>query len=156
MEKNKLVPMVEFILSHPASTDYEWQLKNHLNYANFLSQPLELWMFVPVGDNGEVLEEPTNLQKMQAGWADNPLDANFYNVCAYNEAKQRCLFEGFEMHDLRDGVKRLTSPCGHFNPYWYSPVRRWYPARGIENQTVEDLVRVDVTLTETALKQIYG
>lgn len=46
MEIDKLVPMTSFILEHPASHDYEWQLKNHYNYASFLRQPLTLEMFI--------------------------------------------------------------------------------------------------------------
>jgi hypothetical protein len=49
-------------------------------YVKFLKQPLELWMFVPCDEDGNVLEEP-----------------ELYNeVCEYQKAKERCFFEGFE------------------------------------------------------------
>jgi hypothetical protein len=50
---------------------------NTTKYANFLKQPLELWMFVPCVDN-EVFNYSKHGNKEQ-----------------YNKAKERCLFEGF-------------------------------------------------------------
>jgi len=47
MKKNRLMPMVDFVIK---TNSQEHSLNNLMqirSYANFLKQPLELWMFVP-------------------------------------------------------------------------------------------------------------
>lgn len=142
MKEMKLIPMVQFVLEHPASHDYEWQLKNHLNYANFLSQPLALWMFVPVGDNGEVLEEP---------YFDGENDM-YYGAAkdAYNKAKSRCLFEGFEV--VKTGIK---TPWQTHNKG--CPIDQFVSAYRMGSETVESMLSsVEPFLTQTAITQIFG
>jgi hypothetical protein len=58
-----------------------------INYANFLKQPLELWMFVPCDDNGNVLEHPNYIKGKRT--------AQFYNdkMDEYQQAKERVLFD---------------------------------------------------------------
>jgi len=80
----KLISMIDFVLEQ----DKEFKptrtyRKLILNYANFLKQPLELWMFVPCNDNGNVLEEP--------------FEDNLYDIQEYQQAKERCLFANFRM-----------------------------------------------------------
>jgi hypothetical protein len=52
----KLISMTDFVLEQNNFKVFRNQ--QILNYANFLKQPLELWMFVPCDENGDVLEEP--------------------------------------------------------------------------------------------------
>lgn len=52
-------------------------------YANFLKQPLELWMFVPCDDNGNVLEQ-----------CDDICSCECDKIKAFRKAKERCLFLG--------------------------------------------------------------
>jgi len=47
-----LISMTDFVLSK------KYTATGHENYANFLKQPLELWMFIPCDEDGNVLEEP--------------------------------------------------------------------------------------------------
>lgn len=57
-------------------------IESMFNYANFLKQPLELGMFVPCDEDGNILEEP-----------DCNLDIRMVEMKEYQQAKERCLFE---------------------------------------------------------------
>jgi len=58
----KLVSMTDFVLELCEDTggSYGWAISQSweitVNYAKFLKQPLELWMFVPCGEDGEELK----------------------------------------------------------------------------------------------------
>ncbi len=77
--------MVELVLWVNSRQDIDADISCLLifSYAHFLSQKLELWMFVPCDEDGNVIEykEPyedgTNIK--------------------YQQAKERVLFEGFEV-----------------------------------------------------------
>ena len=71
MKDMKLITMTDFVLLR-SETPEEPIFKlihgaKHFelceNYANFLKQPLELWMFVPCDEDGKVFEEPEEYQK---------------------------------------------------------------------------------------------
>ncbi len=96
-----------------------------LNYAQFLSQKLELWMFVPCDEEGNGLEEPTEERKK--------VSLVFYQqeLKQYQQAKDRVLFEGFE------DIKVVKVLCKQF--------------KNIEDFSQ---VWKNTTLTATALKQI--
>lgn len=103
-ENKSLIPMVEYVLQ----TD-EYGVKIRLiedifKYANFLSQPPTLGMFVTVGKNGEVLVEPREYEE----WLYlNENDAVNYSVAVsekcleYKQAQSAVVFEGFELYDKR-------------------------------------------------------
>lgn len=63
---NELISMTDFLIEQRKELlrkiDYKEKLELYTNivyaYANFLKQKLELWMFVPCDENGEVLEKP--------------------------------------------------------------------------------------------------
>lgn len=127
----KLISMTDFVLEHPATTDYEWQLSKHLKYANFLKQPLTLGMFVPTDEDGNVLK---------------PQIVDFNK---YQQAKERVLF------DFDGGLTLLRNVDNFFIIEDKSGV--FY--RILKNNSkavVEDLFKfsVEITLTETAIKQI--
>lgn len=95
-----LQSMTDFVLEHPATTDYEWQLSRHLNYANFLQQPITLGMFIPCDEEGNVLELPKNCNVpcSPSDWHEGSKCAECRReVYAWDEAKERVLFEGFEL-----------------------------------------------------------
>jgi len=142
-----LLSMVDFVFE---------QQKNHLslrdfnitNYANFLKQPLKLWMFVPcklVDGVWVVLEEPE-----QGKYKHIPNSKMFEDkVKEYQEAKDRCLFEGFKTvvrNDvnliLHSGFCLIDYNLGHFGFYDKSkPIK-----------TIEDLVKYNLELTPNGQK----
>jgi|GEM_PF-4931357 len=70
----KLISMVDYVLANPK--------EDHVNYANFLNQPLKLEMFVPCVDG-----EPFNYSK-------HGLKEDF------EIAKEKVLFEGIPMNEI--------------------------------------------------------
>lgn len=132
----KLISMTDFVLEqgyNPLQNDTECWIKTH-KYANFLKQPLTLGMFVPCDLEGNVLEE---------------LDADFYvmvtdkKIVEFQQAKERCLFEGFEHR-------------GETEFSWIFKHGKTYPIM-VFKRDIECLVTVlkrEIELTQTALKQL--
>lgn len=133
----KLISMTEFVLQQAKEHNDTFYLAHQLiDYAKFLSQKLELWMFVPckfVGGVWVVLEEPT------------PEDNLYDDQCLkeYQEAKYRVLFEGFEYckkHGSYSHSFTLNKSC----PFVVCFL----------NGIIEDYVHYNLELTPTAQKQI--
>lgn len=124
--ENRLISMVDYLPEHP--------------YSKFLKQPLQKWMFIPCVEDGEVLDAFVH-----------HVDGGFSRE--YQQAKERCLFDGFEVEQHEENSFSIRCENNIFNVMWnFSDERGWFPARGI--LTIEDLVKHNLTLTATALKQI--
>lgn len=138
----KLISMTEFVLNqeNPSNTDCQFADKV-MSYANFLKQPLQLWMFVPCDEDGNLWRHlPTEEERI---WAEkDSADAeNSYKrkVFAYQQAKERVLFEGFEYDNKME--------------YWHD-FNIYFDEEFCENKTIEDIVFYNLILTQTAIKQI--
>ena len=128
-----------------------WQ--NSLRYANFLKQPLTLSMFVPCGDDGQVLEEPSNYKewnKKECEWWDN------YTEClGYQQAKERCLFDVFEM--IKDSTNKTVTMVWETKEHQKLPKDRKVIGFGFSKRnqgTIENYIHYNLTLTQTAINQI--
>ena len=95
---------------------------NCIKYANFIKQPLELWMFVPCDENNEII-----------------IERNYQ----YQEALDKVIFDGFENSEIG---------YVYFNHEFHG--RLMFDEEFFEDRTIEYLVRYDLPLTKTALKQI--
>lgn len=156
--ENKLIPLTEFVNRIdelvPAK-DYEMdydtnssQLNAIKRYAKFLSQPLTLSMFVPCDDEGNVLEEP-ELYSEYKPELGGTMNKEWKLRCeAYNEAKLKVLFEGFvyiaPWYGNHIVAKDKLGSCQiTFNS---------------QNNVGKILYETssEITLSPTALKQIYG
>tara|TARA_R110000765_G_scaffold64983_2_gene126254 strand:- start:1499 stop:1945 length:447 start_codon:yes stop_codon:yes gene_type:complete len=147
MKDNKLISMVEFvkIMSNTNGydcTDNEW-ISIVVEYGNFLSQPLTLGMFVPCV-NGVPVEEPYKMYSSGLAFSSRKLTKDGH---AYKQAKSRVLFEGFSLvrekqhHSLLlNGTRRFLVLDGVLETYG--------------NDVIEKILFMNLTLTETALKQI--
>lgn len=125
------------------------------DYAKFLSQKLELWMFVPcklVGGVWVVLEEPINAHDPRKTGLNNCMNLHDYErkLKEFQEAKDRVLFEGFKVIDKG-------------NQYWVLfdeyKIKIWKDDGFTETNegalsTIEDLTKHNLELTRTAQKQI--
>lgn len=121
-----------------------------ISYANFLKQKLELWMFVPckfVEGVWVVLEEPKR-------WNDflqypESFDGNkeWYELYEYQEAKDRVLFEGFE---IKNHDKTIICQSENIISMWKHLEEDWI----LGFDCIEDLVKYNLELTPTAQKQI--
>ena len=149
--ENRLISMVNFVLNNHKIWYNGGNLKPQklqriiVNYANFLSKPLQKWMFVPCGEDGNLLSEPKDYadileQGSRVYHYDNIIEAR-----KYQQAKERCLFYGFEFSRetanyvffIRDGIYTQLIPKAY-------------------TETIEDLTKHNLILTATAQKQIEG
>ena len=123
----KLIEIIDYIIEQHeqciSSTSKTY------NYAIFLKQPLELWMFVPCDEDGNVLE-------VVPYYADGVEKVN-----EYKKAKERCLFEDC-IYD--EEMQVIRKDCGI--DLFYIPKPELF--------TIETMTNYDLTLTQTAIKQI--
>lgn len=154
--ENKLIPMTTFVVEQP--TTYEWGAiipqyrlyQNILKYAQFLKQPLALWMFIPCDSNGK-LYDMLEVEK----WKEHSHYSTHYKeeLEFFEQAKSRVLFEGFEIELSKS---RIGFYLPEYNCIDYSIVQNNFSSPSKWLTTIEDLIIYSgLTLTETA-KQIYG
>lgn len=164
---DKLISLLEYVLRfdkpigfYADQLDYYEGQSNAmsyvLSYTKFLSQKLELWMFIPcklVDGVWVVSEEPKEDYYFGAHGGVYPDKKKRYDIKfkEYQESKERVLFEGFYIKENIDknGVKwtYITNSIHYFNQYQ------------IENNTIEELLtgykdEFMIELTPTAKKQI--
>ena len=138
----KLISMTSFVLQRDI-TDIK-QRDSIVKYANFLKQPLKLEMFVPIDQNGNILEEPKMIEK-QLGFEEVEIDYDYAEVEVYKKAKEKVLFEGIEFRK-NGGVNFLTIKEDTFAFFDFNVK--------FKNLTIEYLIQYDLQLIENAVKQI--
>lgn len=150
----KLISMTEFCLNQIESNTDKAKMGgvakslHQINeYAKFLSKPLTLGMFVPCDEDGNVLEEPK--KKYVYSWnpnaSPNPKTDQYKQ---YTEAKERVLFDGFELVEIYK--------------YGFDLVMKsedWSEQISLMNEdTIEDLLTCSFDpgfeLNESAIKQL--
>ena len=155
-----LIPMTDFVLSlgnQRASSKVEnivpdlLKINDYIfNYAKLLKKPLKLEMFVPCDEDGDILDEPEDyelrLTNMMTEYNDE--------VYRHKQAKEKVLFEGFELvrfiekenpcYVVSNGENEVTFHIGLYN---FSKGVRFA-------NTIEDLIHIQPILTESAIKQI--
>jgi hypothetical protein len=110
------------------------------NYANFLNQPLELWMFVPCDESGEVLEESGMFKLL--GEVDNDLEQQ-----KYQQAKDKVLFYGFYIAEIRSKKEiciKLNTISEIDSYYQYSTIPL--------DKKIEFLTHAGIYITDYAIK----
>jgi len=138
----KLVGMTNFVLEQEKiGLTYLTAIEKCINYAKFLKQPLELWMFVPCDEDGNVLEKPREFKN------------KFSTFEKYQQAKERCLFEGFEIDTKKNGNKYVSKKD------WLIIFASTENDNGIfrlfsKFSNIESLIKYNIQLTQTAQKQI--
>ena len=150
-----LISMCDFVLEqwYPENLEKEEfedvYTKIH-NYAKFLKQPLELWMFMPFDKDGNIVQSPfkDNFTLVDGKWM-NKGSWNQYTreLEEYQQAKERCLFKGFS---VKDGLS-ICEENSILHIFWnYDGI--WRISKGLK--TIEDLSLYNLQLAPTAQKQI--
>jgi len=147
----KLISMVDYVLEQEVKL-YEDEtgflndrLVNIFRYANFLKKPLELGMFIPCDEDGNVLEDP-ELTMLQ-GDGETYYSASDEEFKQYWEAEERVLFDGFQISDIFDNNNIGIHSCS------LSFSTKNFKAK-FENKTIKELIHYDITLTESAINKI--
>jgi len=148
----KLIPMTDFVLELKGNLDSnpsnKW--KDCLNYAKFLKQPLELGMFVPCDEDGNVVEKP---EETDLNGSFLKMQINYDKEVKWEIAKERCLFEGFSdsiglpqyRHYISDGMQAVFYVIKNGSTY----------SKILGMKTIEDLTnKTPIQLSQTAIKQL--
>ncbi|MEF9476763.1 hypothetical protein OWR28_02470 [Chryseobacterium sp. 1B4] len=167
----KLTSMTEFVLQHKGNTEFHMNdtvlktgklMQLFFKYAEFLNQYTTLGMFVPVDDHENVIVRPYPSKygyhqscspEEQSGWMyDGGEDKYHEALRVWEKAKEKVLFEGFEIEDIGLGsiairkngliIMRCSKAVG----------ATWENVNSYPN--IESLVEFDIELTPSALKQI--
>jgi hypothetical protein len=127
--ENKLISMTDYILEQNSKWSSAGALRNIVKYATFLKQPLKLGMFVPCDEN----DVPINENSIY----DPRSKTGSHTIEEIQQAKDRVLFEGFEVNGYN----------------LYCNQRLFEDVRRLGEYIIEDLVKYDLTLTASAIKQ---
>lgn len=142
----KLQSMTDFVLDEQRFKEVsDTAIFKVTNYANFLKQPLMLGMFIPCDESGNVLRKPIDISEF------HPRDWDVMNIehSEYNKAKRKVLFKGVEKFQVPQGKEIYTL---NNLPILLPDVNGKYNlAFGLN--TIEDLCKYEVELTESAIKQ---
>jgi hypothetical protein len=150
----KLISMTDFVLESNkkiAQSHSRVECGNLiLNYAQFLKQPLKLWMFVACDEERNMLEEPER-------WGDylmfpESFDGNkeWNDLYEYQQAKERRLFEGVTVTIENNTYLDIKLENGNVFRYVKKEQRFMF----CHDYKIENLLGRDATLTPTAIKQI--
>lgn len=132
----KLMSMTDYVLENYNKVYCEGDCIVFTNkcetYANFLKQPLELWMFIPCVGN-----EPFDYSK-------HGLKEDF------EKAKDRVLFEGIEVKSGKaNHLKEL-----YINNNFLFTYNSSSECFLIVGSTIEDLIEYKLTLSQSSIKQL--
>lgn len=144
--------MTDFILQEEKkglqNTDRHLRFEKILKYAKFLKQPLTLGMFIPCDEDGNVLGEP-QMRNERNSFDEEDMDYDAQELHDYIKAKRKILFIGVEKLQVPQGKEIYTL---NNLPILLPDVNgKYHLAFGLN--TIEDLCKYDVELTESVIKQ---
>lgn len=160
-----LISMVDFVLEQSREIVNDKRFgETCVMYANFLNQPLALWMFIPCDEEGNILIKP----QFSAWELVSPAVDTDTPIKEYTQAKERVLFDGWmlkEKFNSRIPTEELVYPLKGYSdvklPVYFSDGFAYIPcndsADRIVNKTIQDLLdyhcRNYLNMSDTALKQ---
>jgi hypothetical protein len=132
--------MEDFVLmTLKAKMTVNQKVKALWNYATLLKQPPELWMFVPCDEEGRVIQEPDHVYDFDT--------QDYKYLCEeYQQAKQRCLFEGFEVEDIKG---KFSTVSNGNRMIYFQEGKEW------KHKTLSEITHYNLKLSQTALNKIY-
>jgi hypothetical protein len=156
----KIISMTSFVLeiiNKGSETGDVWTPEYKLelieNYATFLKQPLTLGMFVPVEAHGK----PYDLNEVES-WNNHDYYSRYYKeeLAFFNEAKEKVLFDRFEIESLNTVFNSDLRLTIYLDTYQFSIEDSLGIGGGdLYGNTLEALAHadLDIKLTHSALKQ---
>lgn len=158
----RLISLREFIVEPKYWKDTE-HFDNHdvlsliISYANFLSQPLTISMFVPCDEEGNVLSEP-DIENFDNGVGVEYDNFEHYKN-RYNAEKEKVLFDVQNIpDDSFNFIYYFDLPDTDNECFCFDTSTKNWAIEGSEiySATIENLVKYGLQLTPTAQKQIFG
>ena len=151
-----LTPMTDFVLEQEKYVGIKKAFViNNLfyNYAKFLKKELKLGYFVPCDFNDVPLEEPKHYDLWKKYGSFTQYGESIVSECnKFHEAKNRVLFEEFEVVQKSNFISFEKEGIILFN---YNKNRNCFVCNYVRNiDSVENLLRFNLKLTETAKKEI--
>lgn len=118
METFRLKSMVDFVLESTEQKLFKYNTIQIRDYANFLKQPLKLEMFVPCDEDGNVLEYPIDIYyKPDFGCQKYPKECYEEDLMKYEQAKEKVLFEGFDLSTAKYHCDRNDRTIEYFTSF---------------------------------------
>jgi hypothetical protein len=158
-----LIPMTSFILlQEEIKKKYRYKTKETsdriYNYTHLLIAVPEIWMFLPckfIGDNWVIMDPAKPPHTLSSENASTYLKKWRKEKEEYQKAKDRCLFEGFSLYDLRFSPgKMIKLKDTNLNIFWDNGNGEWQLQNNII--TIEDLTGFNLEFTENAESIYYG
>lgn len=164
----KLISMTAFVLQFNKPVGYFEDQSDFLNcqvdymgkvmnYAQFLKQPLNLGMFFPCDEEGDILDEPRDYEQRLPNMMTEYND----EVYMYKQAKEKVLFKGFDLNqkDLSKLENIFCLTKEYFQISFFIKEKGCFvdnlkTNKTYEIKTIEDLIQFELELTENAVKQI--
>ena len=163
----KLISMTAFVLQFDKPVGYFEDQSDFLNcqvdymskvmnYAQFLKQPLNLGMFFPCDEDGDILDEPRDYEQRLPNMMTEYND----EVYRYKQAKEKVLFKGFDLNqkDLSKLENIFCLTKEYFQISFFTKEKGCFmdnlkTNKTYEIKTIEDLIQFELELTESAIKQ---
>lgn len=141
---NTLIPMEDFVLIKNTFDLYQHNADHIRNYAQFLKQQPELWMFVPCDEEGRPMKEPKE-SDYNTGHVET--DANNYMNDSNNYYfKPDVLFEGFEVEDIKG---KFSTVSNGNRMIYFQEGKEW------KHKTLSEITHYNLQLSQTAINKIY-
>lgn len=152
MKIEKLIPMEDFVIKeyNDNGIKYSESMIRCHDYAQLLKQEPELWMFVPCDEDGKVISKPDFKFRSSERWGVSEVTPQWNK---YQTAKQRCLFEGFEVVEDNGFGRKVISLDKVLNMFWWD-ARTWVLSKDV--RTISYLTKFNLPLTKTAINNIYN
>ena len=165
MEAIKLQSMTDFVLEREDTSTFDtsqidWydleqvKLDEIRNYARFLKQPLQLGFFVPCDEDGNLWEFPPTNEEWEWAQKDSADAEQSYKMKQfyYEKAKERILFKGF--HSIGENEIELLNSDNWMSFSQKTIIFTDEFGHEIEVYRIEDLIELNLELTDSAIKQI--
>lgn len=124
----KLISMTDFVLreqnrliqaSNARLKEFSSQYLDRIfNYANLLSQPLKLEMFVPCDEEGNSLQEPEEFKEwMNSDHYFNASESVTHQCRMYKKALEKVLFKGIDLSTAKYHCERNERTIEYFTSF---------------------------------------
>lgn len=153
----KLISMTEFIIQQQSNlgiggNTYQCFTEKVTAYANFLKQPLTLWMFIPFDEDGNVFNGRPLSSASGQEW-----DRWEKEQSIFKQEKERVLFGGFHVIGVGEDYYHIQLKNANLWIVFYNGKICLEYSFNEETiiYTIEDLIEYNLTLTDSAIKQLW-